>query len=201
MPMPWLEDFESEPPAAMPVVQDSQTQDPAQEEAKLAAYEQGYRAGWDDATVAQDQHNDRIGSELASSLQAMAFTWQEVRMHMLGALEPLLMAIVTRLLPEIASASLPGRVVEVLMPLAEDAVDSPPKVFVHPDARKAVSALLEQTPGLSVAVHSDPSLGPREVTLRLGETELHIDLDRTLTEISAAVQNYFNLSKESENHG
>ena len=42
----------------------------AVEEAKLAAYEQGYTAGWDDAAAAQSDDQTRIRADLARNLQS-----------------------------------------------------------------------------------------------------------------------------------
>ncbi|MBA3904750.1 MAG: flagellar biosynthesis protein, partial [Rhodocyclaceae bacterium] len=48
----------------------------AVEEAKVASFEQGYSAGWDDAVAAQNGDQTRIRADLARNLQSLAFTFQ-----------------------------------------------------------------------------------------------------------------------------
>jgi flagellar assembly protein FliH len=72
------------------------------EEAKLSAYDQGYRAGWDDAVQAQSSDQAQISAELARNLKSLSFTFAEARGHVLAAMQPLLADIVARLLPTIS---------------------------------------------------------------------------------------------------
>lgn len=78
-----LEIFESDEPGgpAETVVLDTS----ALEEARLASYDSGYAAGWEDATAAQSGDQSRIRAELARNLQALSFTYQEARSHVLRA--------------------------------------------------------------------------------------------------------------------
>mgnify|MGYP003515970463 CR=1 FL=1 len=55
----------------------------ADQESRLEAYEQGYRAGWEDAAAAHAEDQRRIRVDLARSLQALGFTYQEARAHVL----------------------------------------------------------------------------------------------------------------------
>ena len=111
MPMPKLEVFDVDAPqkqtSGMVV-----TQLGAIEEAKLAAYEQGYKAGWDDAAAAQSEDQTRIRADLARNLQQLSFTYQEARAHILKAVEPLLEEMVNRRLPDTARETLAPLVLE-----------------------------------------------------------------------------------------
>ncbi len=86
------------------------------EEARLAAYESGYTAGWEDANAAQADDRTRMTAELARNLQSLSFTYHEGRAHVLKAIEPLLGELVGRVLPEIARELLAPLVLETLMP-------------------------------------------------------------------------------------
>lgn len=173
----------------------------ALEEAKLAAYEQGYTAGWDDAAAAQSEAHGRLQADLGRNLQALAFTYQEARGHVLRAIEPLLQEMVTKLLPEMAREALAPMVLETLMPLAEDLADAPVTIVLNPAARPAVEALLEQATGLPLTLIEEPSLGEGQVYLRLGDTETRIDLGRAASDIAAAVRGFFDLSHKDRKHG
>jgi flagellar assembly protein FliH len=171
------------------------------EEAHLAAYEQGYTAGWDDATGAASDDQTRIRADLARNLQAMSFTFHEARAHVLRALAPLIEEMTARILPAIARESLAPLVVETVMPLAEQAADAPVVIVLNPVARPAVEALLQDSAGLPVTFREEPTLGEGQVYIRLADTETRIDLDRATDEIAAAVRGFFDLTLQERQHG
>lgn len=193
-----LEVFETaeRPASATVVMQGSDL-----EEAQLASYEQGYKAGWDDATGAIAGDQDQMRAEIARNLQTLSFTFHEARAHVLRALAPLLEEVTSRLLPEIAREALAGLVLDTLMPLAERMADAPVVIVLSPEARPAVEQLLEQTAGLPFTLKEEPSLGEGQVYLRLGETETLIDLDRATDEIATAVRGFFDLTLQERKHG
>ncbi len=168
----------------------------AAEEAKLAGYEQGYQAGWDDAVAAQGENQSVLKTDLARNLQALSFTWQEVRAHMLTALEPLLTGMVDRLLPETARETLAPVVLQQLMPLAEQALDEPAVLVLNPVVRAPVEALVREATGLPLRIEEEPTLAEGQVYLRLGPAEAKVDLTRAIAEITAAVRGFFTLAQE-----
>lgn len=192
-----LEVFETEkePAEKAIVVLDSM----ALEESKLAAYDQGYSAGWEDATTAQSDDQTRVRADLARNLQSLGFTYHEARVHVLRAVEPLLQQVVGRLLPALSRETLAPMVLEVLLPMAEKLADEPVTLVLNPASRPAVEALLTQATGLPVTIVDEPSLGDGQAYLRLGASETHIDLDRATAEITAAVRGFFKLP-EGERH-
>lgn len=189
-----LEVFDSETPPqpgqSETVVLDTM----ALEEAKLASYEQGYSAGWEDATAAQTDEKNRVSADLARNLQSLSFTYHEARTHVLKAVEPLLREVVGRLLPAIARDSLAPAVLDALMPLAEGLAEAPITLVMNPAARPAVEELLEKATGLPLDLVDEPSLGEGQVYLKLGEAEREVNLDRAVAEISAAVRGFFDLA-------
>lgn len=60
----------------------------ALEEARLASYEQGFSAGWEDALAAQADDRKQLAADLAHTLQSLSFTYHEARAHILRGLEP-----------------------------------------------------------------------------------------------------------------
>ena len=189
-----LEVFESDEPgkAAETVVLDTS----ALEEARLASYDAGYSAGWEDATAAQTGDQSRIRADLARNLQALSFTYQEARGHILLALEPLIAAMIDKLLPDVARETLGGMVLETLMPMAEGLSDSPVTLVLNPAARQAVEPLIAEATGLPLIVEEEPSLGEGQVYLRLGQAETCLNLDRAITEIATAVRGFFDQSRK-----
>lgn len=187
-----LEIFEAAdaPPAA------AGTADHTLEEARLAAYEQGYTAGWEDASGAAAQEQTRIRADLARSIQALGFTFHEARAHVLKALGPLMQEMTGRLLPEMAREALAPTVLEALMPLAERLAEAPVELVLNPASRVPVESLLEQATGLPLSIVEEPSLGEGQVYLRLGGAETRIDLDAATGQLTAAVRGFFGLSAQ-----
>ncbi len=120
----------------------------AVEEAKVASFEQGYSAGWDDAVAAQQDDKGRISADLARNLQSLSFTFQDARSHVLQSVKPLILEMINRLLPEVARETLAPTVLEAVMPLAEDLADAPMTLVLNPAVRSQVEDLLTQATGL-----------------------------------------------------
>ena len=173
----------------------------ALEDEKLASYDTGYRAGWEDANGAQSDDQTRMRADLARNLQTLGFTYHEARSHILKALEPLMLQMVGRLLPEIARETLAPFVLETLMPLAEAQGDAPVKLVLNPVSRAAVEALLEQATGLPVLIEEEPTLGEGQVYLKLGSVEAQVDLDQATADIAAAVHGFFDLPGKDRPNG
>ncbi len=171
------------------------------EETKLASYEAGYSAGWEDAAAAQSDDQSRIKADLSRNLQGLGFTSHEARMHVLRALEPLLHDMTTRLLPEMARESLAPMVLEMLMPMAEELADAPITLVLNPNVRAAVEALLGQATGLPLTIIEEPTLPESQVYLRLGNLETKVDLGKATADIAAAVRGFFDLSEQERRYG
>ncbi len=200
MPLPKLEVFDA-PSSPRPDQGQVVTQVSAIEETKLAAYEQGYKAGWDDAAAALAEDQTRIRADLARNLQQLSFTYQEARSHILKAVEPLLEEMVSRLLPETARETLAPLVLEKVMPMAEDLTDQPVSLVLNPAMRLPVETLIEQATGLPMQIEEEPTLPEGQVYIRLGTNEAKVDLTRVTAEIAAAVRGFFSLTEESGQNG
>lgn len=198
MPPLRLEVFETDTQSATdPIVTDQE----ALEEARLAAYEQGYGAGWEDASSAQSDDQARMRADLAHNLQGLGFTFHEARVHVLRAMEPLLTDMVARVLPQAARAALAPLIVETLLPLAAAAAEAPVLLVFNPAAREAIEAVVDQHAGLPMLLSEEPTLGEGQVYLRLGEVETRIDLDAAIGQIAAATRDFFQLSRKEVPHG
>lgn len=166
----------------------------ALDEAKVASFEQGYSAGWEDAAAAQEGDQSRIRADLARNLQALAFTFQDARTHVLQAIRPLILEMTTRLLPEIAREALGPAVLEAVMPLADNLADAPLTLVLNPAVRDRVEALVAQASGLPMQIEEEFSLGEGQVYIRLGPAETKVDLTQVTDDIAAAVRGFFTLS-------
>lgn len=166
----------------------------AAEEAKVAAFEQGYSAGWDDASAAQQGDQSRISADLARNLQSLSFTFQDARSHVLQAIRPLMLEMINRLLPEVAHEALAPTVLEALTPIADEMSDAPMTLVLNPAVRSQVEDLVSKATGLPMNIEEEPTLSEGQVYIRFGTAEAKVDLDRVTADIAAAVRAFFNLS-------
>lgn len=171
------------------------------EEARLAAFEKGYTAGWDDAIAAQDAEMTRLRSDLGQNLQSLSFSYHEARQSVLEALRPLLHDMAAKVLPAIARDTLGQLVAEQLMPIAEGLTERPVTVVASPVSLPQIRDLLSGERALPLAFQAEPSLGECQVYLQFAETETQIDLDRVIVAIREAIETYFTMETEDAAHG
>jgi flagellar biosynthesis/type III secretory pathway protein FliH len=164
------------------------------EEAKVASFEQGYSAGWDDAAAAQQGDQTRIRADLARNLQSLSFTFQDARSHVLQAIRPLMLEMVNRLLPKVAHEALAPMVLETLAPMAEELSDAPLRLVINPAVRPQVEDLITQATGLPMVIEEEPSLAEGQVYIRFDTTETKVDLAQVTSDIATAVRAFFNLN-------
>jgi len=170
-------------------------------EEKLQSYEQGYKAGWDDATTAHAEEQARISSDFARNLQELSFTYHEAKAQVLAALEPLLTEMVEKVLPKLATESLVEMVVEEVQGVAHTVADAQVELVISPENRAAMERLLEGEQSLPVKLIEEPSLPPGQVFLRFEEIEKQIDLEAVLTRCQEAVDGFFNQTNQEAANG
>jgi hypothetical protein len=172
------------------------------EETRLAAFDKGYAAGWEDAQTALTSDRTRMEGEVGRNLQAMGFTFQEARMHLLQGLRPLLSTMMARLLPELARETLSALILDILMPQAQAALDAPVTVVTHPRALPFLTGLLDHASGLPLRMTEDASMAQGQIFLRFDNgDETLIDLERTIAQIMGTVRDFFAQTDEERAYG
>lgn len=161
------------------------------EDEKLAAFEKGYQAGWDDAVAAQNETQTFVSSALASSLQNASFEYHELRATLNGTLEAIVSGILETVLPQIAQASLGVHVREQIVALGRDMLNRTVEVAVAPQSEEAVQNALDGELPRPFVLITDDLLAATQVILRLENKEIEVHLDRTMADISSAVSAYF----------
>ena len=169
------------------------------EETRLAAFENGYSAGWEDAVAAEVNEAARAQAELTHGLLDLSATFDEARSHILRAMEPLLRDMVSKVLPAIGRLTLAQMALEATLPLAVDLAEAPLTIAVHPDSLRAVQHLLADSAALKFDCVEEPSLSPGQVHLRQGPAETHIDIDGVILAIGTAIDDFFKAQKEAGN--
>lgn len=164
---------------------------------RLAAFEEGYQAGWEDAVQAHTKDKLRITSDLAQNLLDLSFTYNEAYTHLFRELRPLLVEIVDTLLPRLLRRSIGPRIVEELQAAAAESLRGEVHILVNPAVVELVETLVEQDGAMPVSVRGDAGLAEGQAQLSLSDREIEINLDEMIAEISSALDAFtHDLQKE-----
>ncbi|WP_116086069.1 hypothetical protein [Tropicimonas sp. IMCC34011] len=189
MARPWLLTSFDDDASCLPV--------PAPEEAATArqeAYDEGYAAALAEAESARAADRQSAAADLAASLQSMAFSYHEARTAFLAEIEPLIVGILSRIVPEHLGAALGQTVAQLVR---TSALDLAPvvEVRVAPENVETVRDMLDTDESLPLQVMGEEGLGDGQAYVRLGDSERQIDLDAALEGIHAVISTYFTTSR------
>lgn len=173
----------------------------AMEDIRLAAFEKGYAAGWEDATAAEASGQHRLRAEIGHQLQEIAFTYHEARGLVLRDLEPLLRAMAEVVLPRVAREALAPLVAEAISDLAAGRCDAPLTLRLSPQDAEAMGEVLKLQAAAPLDLVRDDTLAPGQLWLRAEDREAVIDIDAACRRIGEAVRNHFHIEPEARQHG
>ena len=169
----------------------------ALEEQRLAAFEQGYGAGWEDAVQAQEQCGAQLSSDLSAALADLSFTYQEALTRMTLSLEPMFQSLIQVVLPETVELGFPARLTEQLCEMAREQIGQPMLLTVPDGAVDQVQAVLPQDLTPLPQVVEDPSLQPGQARLQVGTAYREVDCTALLASIAASFDAYLFEVKEA----
>jgi hypothetical protein len=173
--------------------------DLALEEERLAAFDDGFAAGWDDALKAQKQTETRINEAFADALETAGFTYHEALSQITENLSPVFEQLVAMVLPEVLQTTLGLHVIDRLTELATDAAAQPITVTVSPAFRPRLEALVAQQSAVSVDIRE--SADHDTVTFAVGSMEQELNMGRLLDDIKVAVDAYVHTGKRIAANG
>lgn len=174
---------------------DARTSD-ASADAKLEAFETGYQAGWQDATKAHEAEQSHISADFAQNLQDMSFTYQEARSKLISAMEPVLNAMMNKLIPGLLGASVRSHLIEQMQDLLSASAEESIELVVSPSNIDAMNELLSLQPNMPFMLRSEANLGDGQVFIRANASERCIDIDQLSKEISDSLKAFFQQSLE-----
>ena len=166
------------------------------EDQKLASFESGYQAGWEDAVNAQKDSVQSISSDFAKNLQDASFNYHEARAELVKSLRPFFTDIANTLLPSIAQQTLGAHIVEQLHDMTRDQLDQVIEVTICPQNATAVDSILNENLPEPFVLVEDETLGAGQVYLRIGANERQIDMDQVVASVSDAMTIFFQQSQE-----
>jgi hypothetical protein len=191
-----LEDFsvESAPQGTVKLMSDV-----AIEDQRLASFEQGYTAGWDDAIDAQSNDQTRITEKLTQNLQDVSFTYHEALSQMLRSIEPVFRAVTESVLPTIIHETLVPLIVGKLSEMARLQAEQPVELVVPIGAGAMLRPILAQEFSVPVLLREESKLSDGQARLRVGIAEQDVDTIELLENIRSAVEAFdYTLKKETQ---
>jgi len=174
--------------------------DVALEDQRLASFEQGYSAGWEDAFSAQEKDQTRITGNLADSLGNLSFTYHEAMSELMESVEPVFRSLVDLVLPDIMARTFGQHIAELLCEMARDQASGPANLVVPAGAGAGLSTILTQELTMPVKITEDTEMDPGRAYLRVGASEREIDSASLLKSIGDAVDAFtYQTNKELKN--
>lgn len=168
------------------------------EDQKLAAFEEGYQAGWTDAEKNHASEQKNISEDFLRTLQDQSSTHQEALSRLNRGLKPMFEQMISVLLPQTVSAALRAHVIEQLTQLAATQTNAQITLRVSESNLLMLEELMEdvelKTP---VSITSDPKLSTHQLFVMLDTIEREINLDAVSQEITKAM-NAFNFHSQTE---
>ncbi|MEM7519478.1 MAG: ABC transporter ATP-binding protein [Pseudomonadota bacterium] len=166
---------------------------------RLASFEEGYQAGWDDATKSTQDDQGRLSDQLVQRFEDLSFTYQEAHAKLTAAMKPLLAKFVTKLLPEAMHHAVQAQLVDQISALVDAEAEQAIEVAVAPENKPVIENLLADRLKTPFAVSAEPALSDGQIYIRVDQTEREINLDAVLAGISEAVDAFiYELEKEAQ---
>lgn len=158
---------------------------------RLAAYEEGYKAGWEDGCRQRLSDADQARERLAALLETLTFGYAEAQASLLAALRPVFAALVETFMPAAAHAALPPLVAEALLKHAARSLEPPLALRVSPERLADVRLALDGLALPPFELIADPALGQAEARLEAGAQQVVIDLGDASAQIARALSDLY----------
>lgn len=160
------------------------------ERMRLAAYDEGFAAGWQDALSEAEAADTARRAAAEEALRALHFTHAEARAHALAAVLPLVRAMAGTVLPAMARATLGATVAEAVATLAAGTMETPVEVEGNAATCAAIAPLIAAMAEFDLRLTEEPSLADGQVIARLDPAATRIDIDAAVTAVQQAVEDY-----------
>lgn len=168
---------------------------------RLAAFEEGYKAGWDDGTTAQADQANAISDEFAKNLQELSFTYHEVHHQAQTAFSRFLSEFVAQIVPAFLQHANASSILDQLSDLALSDNASEVKLTCSDQRVEFIKRIATKEIPMPISVVTDPGLNKDEVQLTVGNETRQIDFGAVAKEIQQVLMALsHNLSEGSNDH-
>jgi len=167
------------------------------ESIRLASFEQGYRAGWDDAYNILSRDNLAISKALSSNLLDLRFTFEEAKLYVSSGISNLLVQIFTHLIPSISSENFNERVLGYVRDVCNETAPRKFTISVHPSKVPQLRRLLDEIDDIDIVLDSNGEFSINEVKLSMGSGSLIYDLDSAISKCKKIIFDCVDSGKET----
>lgn len=181
--------------------QDLEIDDEEMQSTRLDAFEEGYKAGWDDAALSGAAVSEQMCQALSQNLQDLSFTYNEASSHVIASIKPLLIQLTGKVLPRIAQEFIGPLVLQTI----EDAVrnNARPQVCVTVSESEAshIEKVFEQDFGFPVILASSSELSPGQACIQFENSEQMIDINSVTDRMSELVSDFLSQNERNLKYG
>ena len=170
--------------------------DEALEEQRLAAFEDGYGAGWEDAVQAQEDGRGQAAAALTRSLGDLSFTHHEAMTRMTRSLEPMFESLTRVVLPAAVDRGFAARLTEQLCDMAREQIGQPMQLLVPAGQAQSVEMLIPAELSPKPQIKEDPSLLDGQARIQVGIARREVDCSALVASIAQAFDAYVFETKE-----
>lgn len=175
--------------------------DEGNEDEMLESFEQGYKAGWDDAISAKSEEHASVSAALAGRLNDLSFTYHEAREAILADLAPTVEKAIMTVLPELARQAVGALAVEQLHKIIRENSETPVVLSTAPDCYQPVIDVMPEDKKLPVEVVRDESLAEGQVRFEFAQRERLIDLSEVLEAVAGAMTAFTHETRKEAQNG
>ena len=118
-----------------------------------------------------------------------------------ASIEAVLKGVTDVVLPQVARASLGAHIAQRVQEIATQRLDMAIEIVVAPENEAAVRNVLQDEIPEPFRLVTDELLAPAQAMLRAENTEVELNLDRAVAEISAAIAAFFETQSTEVNDG
>jgi len=177
------------------------TQDEGDEDDMLESFEQGYKAGWDDAISAKSEEHASVSAALSTKLNDLSFTYHEAREAILADLAPTVEKAIMTVLPEVARQAVGALAVEQLHQIVRENSETPVVLSTAPDCYQPVIDVMPEDQKFPVQVVRDESLAEGQVRFEFAQRERLIDLSEVLEVVAEAMAAFTHETRKEAQNG
>lgn len=157
----------------------------------LDSFEEGYNAGWTDATKASKDERAQVEAQIAESLKDFMFSRTEMQQQTLKELRPLIEGVLTALLPEALRPALAPMMIETLEQIASDTLSGSIVLAVPEGLSEMIEPMLDPAQWPDLSIIEDTTLSDARAEIRCGDTTRAIDLGEVQAQITHLVSEFF----------
>jgi flagellar assembly protein FliH len=171
------------------------------EDIRLAAFEKGYAAGWEDALKSQATENSRASNGMAHHLEDISFTFHEAREQFAKCSGEILRLISEKFLPEILHGTLGQHILQEIESILNSSAPDALTIFVPKGKKENFQNLLKLELPMSLYIEEDISLNDDQIALRVIDIEREINVNRTINSMLDAIDTFTFENEMSDKYG